>query len=56
LPPDEHVTAAAIVLRTAATWIKDRNELATIAASNQVFDDVVAAVARDGVLKPASEA
>jgi 5-methylthioribose kinase len=53
LPPDEHARAAAIVLRTAATWIKDRNELATVAASNEVFDQVVAAVGREGLLKPA---
>ncbi len=55
LPPDEHIKAAAIVLRTAAVWIKDRHELATVAASNQVFDDTVTAVARDGVRKPDSE-
>lgn len=44
LPHEEHVKAATIVLRTAATWIKDRNRLATVAASNGVFDDVAAAV------------
>ncbi len=50
LDPEDRVKAAAIVLRTASTWIKDRDRLATVAASNDVFDAVVADVMRDGVL------
>lgn len=50
LDPEDRVKAAAIVLRTASTWIKDRDRLATISASNDVFDAVVADVMRDGVL------
>jgi len=49
LEPADRVKAAAIVLRTASTWIKDRDRLATVAASNDVFDAVVADVMRDGV-------
>ncbi len=49
LEPEDRVKAAAIVLRTASTWIKDRDRLATVAASNGVFDAVVADVMRDGV-------
>ncbi len=49
LEPADRVKAAAIVLRTASTWIKDRDRLATVAASNGVFDAVVADVMRDGV-------
>lgn len=51
LPADEHVEAAAIVLRTASTWIKDRDRLATVEASNRVFDEVVTSVKRGGVRK-----
>lgn len=49
LEPADRVKAAAIVLRTASTWIKDRDRLANVAASNAVFDAVVADVMRDGV-------
>jgi len=49
LPHDEHVRAAAIVLRTAATWIRQRNTLSTVAASNEVFDSVAAGVMAGGV-------
>lgn len=49
LEPADRVKAAAIVLRTASTWIKDRDRLATVASSNDVFDAVVDAVMRDGV-------
>ena len=49
LPPGEHATAAAIVLRTASTWIKDRDQLATVAASNEVFDRVVDEVMTNGI-------
>lgn len=49
LPPGEHARAAAIVLRTASTWIKGRDHLATVAASNKVFDDVVEAVMANGL-------
>ncbi|MCJ7781405.1 MAG: S-methyl-5-thioribose kinase [Acidimicrobiia bacterium] len=48
LPPNEHITAATIVLRTAALWIKNRERLATVAASNEVFEEVVAIVAAEG--------
>lgn len=44
LPPEEHVHAATIVLRTASTWIKDRNSLGSVAAANAVFDKVRAEV------------
>ncbi|MEN8040469.1 MAG: S-methyl-5-thioribose kinase [Actinomycetota bacterium] len=44
LPPEEHAQAATIVLRTASTWIKDRSRLATVAASNEVFESVVSEV------------
>ena len=40
LPNDEHVKAATMVLRTASTWIKERNTLGTVAAANTVFDKV----------------
>ena len=49
LPPDEHVKAAAMVLRTAAVWIKDRERLATVAASNEVFTTVAADIMTNGV-------
>ena len=49
LPPGEHATAAAIVLRTASTWIKDRDQLATVAASNEVFDSVAREVMTNGI-------
>ena len=49
LEPEDRLKAAAIVLRTASTWIKDRDRLATVAASNDVFDAVVADIMRDGV-------
>ena len=49
LEPEDRVKAAAIVLRTASTWIKDRDRLATVAASNDVFEAVAADVMRDGV-------
>ncbi len=45
LPPDEHVRAATIVLRTASRWIRERASLRTVAAANAVFDEV-----RDEVL------
>lgn len=44
LPPEEHVQAATIVLRTASTWIRDREGLGSVAAANAVFDDVAAEV------------
>ena len=44
LPHDEHVRAATMVLRTASTWIRERNNLATVAAANEVFDAVRAEV------------
>ena len=50
LPPGEHATAAAIVLRTASTWIKERDQLETVAASNEVFDRVVGEVMTNGLL------
>ena len=49
LEPEDRIKAAAIVLRTASTWIKDRDRLATVAASNDVFEAVAADVMRDGV-------
>lgn len=55
LPPDEHITAATIVLRTAARWIKDRDRLATVTASSGVFDEVVAAVMTEDVPTTISE-
>lgn len=45
LEPDEHVLAATMMLRTAARWIRERTQLATIASANDVFFDV-----RDEVL------
>jgi 5-methylthioribose kinase len=44
LPPEEHVKAATIVLRTASRWIKERATLRTVAAANAVFDEVAAEV------------
>jgi 5-methylthioribose kinase len=44
LPHDEHVKAATIVLRTASTWIKERNSLGSVAAIGAVFDRVAAEV------------
>ncbi len=55
LPPDQHVEAAAMVLRTAATWIKDRDRLATVAASNEVFTAVAADIEANGVQVPSQE-
>ncbi len=49
LPEDQRAVAAAIVLRTASTWIKDRDRIATVGASNDVFDSVVSDVLADGV-------
>jgi 5-methylthioribose kinase len=46
LPPDEHVVAATIVLRTAARWIVEREHLDGPDALAAVFDEVVAEVAR----------
>jgi 5-methylthioribose kinase len=40
LPHEEHVKAATMVLRTASTWIRDRDTLATVSVANTVFDDV----------------
>jgi 5-methylthioribose kinase len=40
LPPEEHVKAATMVLRTASTWIRDRNTLGSLAVANEVFEDV----------------
>jgi len=40
LPHDEHVKAATMVLRTASTWIRERDTLATVANANEVFKDV----------------
>jgi 5-methylthioribose kinase len=40
LPPEEHVKAATMVLRTASTWIRDRKSLGTLATANTVFDRV----------------
>ncbi len=44
LPPAEHIKAATMVLRTASTWIKDRNSLGSVTAANAVFDTVRAEV------------
>jgi len=55
LPPDEHVKAAAMVLRTAAVWIKDRERLGTVAASNEVFTTVAADIMANGVTVPPQE-
>ncbi len=49
LPEGPRAVAAAIVLRTASTWIKDRNQLATVAASNEIFDSVVQEVMVNGL-------
>ena len=49
LPEDQRAVAAAIVLRTASTWIKDRDDLGTVAASNEVFDSVVEEVMTNGL-------
>ncbi len=49
LPHDEHVRAAAIVLRTAATWITQRDTLATVGAANDVFESVAERVMARGV-------
>ena len=49
LPHDEHTHAAAIILRTASTWITRRDPLGTVAASNEVFDSVATAVTTHGV-------
>jgi len=40
LPHDEHVKAATMVLRTASTWIRERDKLETVAEANKVFDEV----------------
>lgn len=40
LPPAEHVQAATMVLRTASRWIRERASLGTVAAANEVFDEV----------------
>ena len=40
LPPEEHVMAATMVLRTASTWVRERASLKTVAAANEVFDAV----------------
>lgn len=44
LPPDEHLRAATMVLRTANTWIKERQQLGGVSAANEVFLEVEAAV------------
>ena len=44
LPPDEHLAAATIVLRTARRWVRDRETLSTVAAANAVFDEIAAEV------------
>lgn len=44
LPPDEHIQAATMVLRTASTWIRERENLKTVAEANKVFDRVRAEV------------
>ena len=49
LPENQRAVAATIMLRTASTWIKDRDQLATIAASNGVFDSVVEEVMTIGL-------
>lgn len=40
LPPAEHVQAATIVLRTADRWIRERAQLASVAAANAVFEEI----------------
>jgi 5-methylthioribose kinase len=49
LPHPEHVRAGAIVLGTARSWIRGRGSMESLAAADQVFDAVAAAVLRDGV-------
>ncbi len=49
LPEDQRAVAATIVLRTASTWIKERDALVSVAASNEVFDSVVADVMANGL-------
>jgi 5-methylthioribose kinase len=44
LPPEEHVKAATMVLRTASTWIKERDSLKTVAEANKVFEGIRAEV------------
>lgn len=44
LPHDEHVKAATMVLRTASTWIRDRDSLRTVSEAVKVFDTVRAEV------------
>jgi 5-methylthioribose kinase len=46
LPPDEHVAAATIVLRTAHRWIVERDRLDTPADLLRVADQVIAEVTR----------
>jgi 5-methylthioribose kinase len=55
LPPDEHVKAAVMVLRTAAVWIKDRERLGTVGASNEVFTAIATDVMANGVRVPSQE-
>lgn len=56
LPPDKHATAAAIVLRTASTWIKDRDKLANVRAANSVFENVVETISANGLRMNTNEA
>ena len=49
LPHPEHVKAAAIVLGTARLWIKGRESMDSIAATDDAFDVVSTAVLADGV-------
>ncbi|MGA9597617.1 MAG: S-methyl-5-thioribose kinase [Acidimicrobiia bacterium] len=44
LPNEEHVKAATMVLRTASTWIRERDGLGTVAAANEVFETIRAKV------------
>lgn len=44
LPHEEHVKAATMVLRTASTWIRERENLKSVAEANKVFDQVRAEV------------
>jgi 5-methylthioribose kinase len=44
LPHEEHVEAATMVLRTASTWIRDRESIGTIEEAVKVFDRVRAEV------------
>ena len=44
LPPQEHIAAATMVLRTASRWIRERASLRTVADANTVFDEVRAEV------------